>query len=567
MANESLTELNTKFIDLCMEEPYQHLAELGYRWQSFSKEERQRALEIYLKMDRERGEESSKIEYESTLKLWYNLDNESKNVLLDEMEEDIVDDFCDYMLDNEDLYNVDKRTTSYKYLESLDYSPKDIAKIYLQNKYFCYVPKKTMEKDVLFFKAIGIPEEMLKNNPLLLAKRYSEIYAKMKFYERVGENFTNITQEQIDLLIEPNSEFEQEWGEDVKNELAQSNPDLYETIYGEKASKKPYKDTATEKTIKGLVGLNTITDEIYNKLLANCIEEVRKRVLDESVSVSGPFKLKNLMILPPARKSYKDKTDDKDSIDGNSENTEEKNDENTNENGNVTGKEPIQDENPSTIDEKKAEELLLLEQIEKFKNRLISEFGEEYETREYRYSMGGTKNPDETTPNINRKTKTTFLALDVGDYTVLEPVGQYGNATYIVPSIFTEVLTMFTRDEVINTGIGFKLFHEKGDGTYNYSSDHLFNIIDCLKTAQEQQKTRISGEELIQSVKKLIEKGDIVREEAITSPTVLKVMREAELAKYDMIENSKEVAEDVESVEKIVKKDLKKKKKEEDHNI
>lgn len=564
MAIDSLTEENAKFIDLCMNEPYKNLAELGYRWQGFSKEERSRALEIYLKIDREKQRESEDIKYESTLKLWRKLDNDSRNTLLDEMDEDIVDDFCDYILDKENIGYVDKRTTSYKYLESLDYSPKDIAKIYLQNKYFCYVPKKTMEKDVLFFKAIGIPEEMLKNNPLLLAKRYSEIYAKMKFYERVGENFTNITQEQIELLVETNSDFEREWGEDVKNELAQSNPELYETVYGEGSLKKRYRDSDTEKTIKGLVGLDNITDEIFNKLIEDRIEEIKNQVR-ENVSMSGPFKLKNLLIMPPSTKKAAATNDVIIVIDGEQNETENENSDV--ENTDTVNPTPIENPKEAPIaDEEKIEELLLLEQVKKFRQRLIDEFGEEYETREYRYSMGGTKNPDEITPNLNRNTTTTYLAFTVKDYTILEPVGQYGNATYVVPNIFLETLTMFSREEIRNTGIGFRLNHEKGDGTYNYSSDHLFDIIDCLKTAQEQQKTRITGQELIESVSNLIEKGIIARQEIITSPTVLKVIREAELAKDDVIEKSQEAVEDVEKVKKLVKKGLKNKK-EEDHNI
>lgn len=540
MGDEVIKGNNLEFISTLIQEenPLLRIREISDRWGILVEAEKKIILNYFLKRDVIKAQiNQSKVKYEDAIALFDRLNVIGKSDIANMISKEYPD-FLTKILNYYEIIN----TEAYDYLtseENYGFSKKDILDIYINNKYFHKATDEYYEEHVKFMRAMGISDEQMKSNPLLFSLSSTNIYAKIKFFEQLGEDFKTITDEKIKMLVSQNADFEREWGFVVREELKKSYPDLYESLFGNKENTIQNRGMIINNTMLALRKMNPLTPEIL-ELILNKKEQKNTKDTEvirqlESISLNDEQFME--FILPPEKSGRRSRGDF--DTNGPSDNTS-------------IGADGL---SPAELEA----ELRTRREAEAFRRRLISEFGEEYNACRYMVSKGGD----------NSKFM-SYMGMKIGEYTVLEAVGHPGNnATYVIPTVFLDVLPVLTRQDIRDFGIGFRLYHSnQKSNEYNYKSNHLFHIFESLKEAQKDNKTRFSGEELISTVRKLNEKS-IVDVETIRKSKALREILGSDIvaksvpreAKRDFNANiDEQVKSNIKGIEKNVKREVKAKK-------
>lgn len=518
-----------EFFQKCMISPANHsiMDQLANSWNFFDDNQKKILIMYYSSLDTVASNENqggdSKNPY--MLKLWKVLGKSGRKTILDITGDLQKDSFYDAIFQT---YGVNVNSEACQYFNEIGYSKKDIANIYLHSRYFDRLPKSELEKRNNFIQGLGISEELIKSNPLLFTMTSETLYAKIKYLESKGTDFSAINQENVDKLVTSEVEFEKEYGDLIRLELWYQNPNLYYSLFPD--DKKMPRHEQISSVLRGIRKLYPLTEEIYEKIM----DKTQSNTEKEELEISEDVALKDLDItwLMPKEKGHPKKQKEKSII-----------------NDSATISTQSLRESDGLTPEELERELKIKKEAENFKGKLIDYFGEEAKVRKYRYSKGGSH---------SLKIYTTYLQLSVGEYTILEPVGQYGNATYVVPTVLLGALDGddgFGRKEVRSSGIGFRIYHDNDiNGEYDYSSDHVLKLAESLKHAQEINHSSLSASELIDTVARTMNIQE--RKEELLSSQAVRMLMEECVGHEESKESLNKVIKDVKKVKSKVRKDF-----------
>ena len=333
---------------------------------------------------------------------------------------------------------------------------------------------------------MGITKEMIRKYPSILAHDSTTILARRKLYDFLspGEKQEN---EEMQFLCQNDRKFEEQWGKVAREQIELVNPELFEKFF--KKGVENY--TPEERKVR--------TGLLINRAFTS--EEERTETVEYMFNSTG-FTLEELHnkfkeILPKGSKTKKAKE-----IDGNE--AEEK-------------------VSPQNEGNKRARPIRDSDRIadeETFWNELQLRLGNEAQLKMIAYSKSGK--PKEVEGEVG-KSVTKYVLIEVGDYTIMDAIGQAGNAVYIIPNEYVEFLP--TKSEIIEHKIGFKKNHklaitEENEIVYDYANGELFTIIDSIKEFQQPGGELRHKEDVKKESQRLLEQGIVTQENFRKSPVL-----------------------------------------------
>lgn len=432
---------------------------------SFSEEDKQRCMGVYFELDRLRSrqqrESNKKIDHNYLNFMWDILNSYGRKYMIEFAKQNATDFFWKCIQDH---YKNDEVND---FFAQLGMSSEDIVrKIYKHRKVrdFSDVSKSEMDKRYENAIKMGISPELIKANPILLAINSEILNARKNAYEIVNGTKANMTMEDIKYLTMPDIIFERQFGTKIRGFAKLKDEKKYNRFF------RPSKKYGEKERI---IRTYALIQSIYHEEQKEIEEIVANMFFAEGITA------KELKGKWPA---ILQKDDGENGGKGHSDEV-------------IIG---LQGEAQS------------FKEMEQFWDRLSSRLGENMKYSGIRFSTRGGKNI------------TKYLLIDVGEYSILEPVGQAQNRTYVIQSKFTELLPYLTRDEVVERGIGFRLNHDPKLGRYNYESNRLIKIIDSLEKYQAKEKKEISREDYFEILAEG-EKERFIERESFADSHVLKM--------------------------------------------
>lgn len=421
----------------------------------FTEEEKSKCIAFYFEFDRrssvEARENGTPNDHRYLKYLWGTLNSYGKGYMIKHAEEFGLDYFYDCianMHDNEAVRD---------YFEKLGLTNEELVKKvyrYRSVESFDGISTNEMERRCKIALAMGITEEDIRKNPILLAIDSEILNARKNAYEQFSGQAISMGYEGIKFLTMPDPSFERSWGEKVRESAKAHDIKKY---------KKFFKDGKEYSEKDRIIRTYALIQEMHRDKEKEKEKEVMERFFEEGIA-ADELKEKWDNILPAGKKAGP--TAKKDEI-------------------------TIGLSGTADTDEKKDE----------FWHRMTERFGNDAKFTGMSFSQQGKS-----------KKVIKYLVIDVGAYTVLEPVGQPGNATYIIASEFKEFLPELTRDGAKEMGVAFPINHETNLGRYNWGSDKLFKIIDALEAHQSKEGKGFTREEHFKAMERAEAAGKIVRE-------------------------------------------------------
>lgn len=422
----------------------------------FTEEERVRCVAFYYEFDLNSTLEAKKNgtpnDHKYLKYLWGTLNSFGKGYMIkyiDELGADFFYDCIANMHDNKDVKD---------YFEKLGLSNEELVKKvyrYRNVDSFDGISTKEMERRSKIALAMGISEEDIKKNPILLAIDSEILNARKNAYEQFSGKAISMGHEGIKFLTMPDSNFERLWGAKIRDFAKESNIGKY---------RKYFKNGEIYSDKDRIIRTYALIQEMHREKEKEKEREVTEHFFEDGIA-ANELKQKWDNILPAGKSKSGPGTDTEDIKIG------------------LSG--------AAGTDEKK----------DKFWQRMTEKFGTDAKFTGISFSQQGKS-----------QKVVKYLVIDVGAYTVLEPVGQPKNATYVIASEFKDFLPEITRDGAKEMGVAFQVNHDKNLGRYDYESDKLFKIIDALEEYQTKEGQGFTREEHFRAMERAEAAGKIVRE-------------------------------------------------------